>query len=83
LKVIPSSFSLSDDYQPSFTARLAASDIHVVEYAGIKIAIDRMGGALQEVSDLDQFLAAWTDFYRIEDFAFVPEEKMRNFVVKE
>ena len=41
-----------------------------------QFVIDRMSGPLQEVRDLDAFLATWTDFYRIEDFAFVPEEKM-------
>ena len=38
--------------------------------------IDRLGGPLQAIDDLDRFLAAWTDFYRIEDFVFVPEEKL-------
>jgi FkbM family methyltransferase len=41
-----------------------------------QFVIDRQGGPLQEVSDLDQFISAWSDFYRIEDFAFVPAEKM-------
>lgn len=41
--------------------------------------ISRTDGALQEITDLDQFLVAWTDFYRIEDFAFVPAEKMAAF----
>ncbi len=45
-----------------------------------QFVIDRMGGPLHEVSDLSQFLNEWTDFHRIEDFAFVPEEKMNDFV---
>lgn len=44
-----------------------------------QFVINRADGALQEVTDLDQFLAEWTDFYRIEDFAFVPAEKMGTF----
>jgi hypothetical protein len=41
-----------------------------------QFVISRIDGALQEVVDLDQFLNEWTDFYRIEDFAFVPAEAM-------
>jgi FkbM family methyltransferase len=38
--------------------------------------IDRESGELEEVIDLGQFTAEWTDQLRIEDFVFVPEEKM-------
>lgn len=38
--------------------------------------IDRVNGELEEVVDLEQFTAEWTNQLRIEDFVFVPEEKM-------
>jgi FkbM family methyltransferase len=41
-----------------------------------QFVIERVGGRLLEVSDLDQFLAAWPDPCHIEDFAFVPAEKL-------
>jgi FkbM family methyltransferase len=44
-----------------------------------QFVIPRDGSALQAIDDLDQFLSEWTDFFRIEDFAFVPEEKRGDF----
>jgi FkbM family methyltransferase len=44
-----------------------------------QFVISRTDGSLQEIDDLDTFLAAWTDFYRIEDFAFVPAEQVADF----
>jgi FkbM family methyltransferase len=43
--------------------------------------IKRSNGVLQEIGDLDQFLAEWKDFFRIEDFAFMPEERMGDFAI--
>jgi hypothetical protein len=37
--------------------------------------IGRKGRAVEEICDLDGFLADWTNPIRIEDFAFVPREK--------
>lgn len=41
-----------------------------------QFVISRHDGSLEEVGDLDQFLAAWPDPCHIEDFVFVPAEKM-------
>jgi len=41
-----------------------------------QFVIDRCDSHLREVGDLDDFLAAWPGILHIEDFAFVPQEKM-------
>jgi hypothetical protein len=46
-----------------------------------QFVISRTDGSLQEIDGLDAFLATWTDFYRIEDFAFVPAERAADFAL--
>lgn len=42
-----------------------------------QFVIGRVDGQLTEATNLDHFLAAWPDVLHIEDFVFVPAEKMR------
>ena len=43
-----------------------------------QFVIDRHDGHLVEIQDLDQFLLEWPDPCHIEDFAFIPQEKMAS-----
>lgn len=46
-----------------------------------QFVISQEGDGLQEIGDLDSFLAAWPDPCHIADFAFVPEEKFDDFAL--
>jgi FkbM family methyltransferase len=81
--------TLIRNYRPLITSEASAemlervSGVTLRDYLSItrnegyrQFVIPRTGEPLQEVEDLDRFLAEWTDYYRIEDFAFVPQEKL-------